>query len=86
MKRKLQNEGVVGHDELLLALGVDVAACINPRQIMNAKARGSLRASCSRCLFMTEFWISGWAKMIKVFIFILKNLWQVVGFIRARWL
>ncbi len=26
MKRKLQNEGVVGSDELLLARGVDIAA------------------------------------------------------------
>ena len=23
---------------------------------------------------MTEFWMSGWAKMIRVFIFVLKNL------------
>ena len=38
MKRKLQNEGVVGPDELLLALGVDVTVCVNPRQIMDAKA------------------------------------------------
>ena len=38
MKRKLQNEGVVGSDELLLALGVDVTVCVNPRQIMDAKA------------------------------------------------
>ena len=38
MKRKLQNEGVVGSDELLLARGVDVAAPVNPRQIMDAKA------------------------------------------------
>ncbi len=38
MKRKLQNEGVVGPDELLLARGVDVAACVNLRQIMNVKA------------------------------------------------
>lgn len=38
MKRKLQNEGIVGPDEFLLARGVDVAACVNPRQIMNAKA------------------------------------------------
>ena len=38
MKRKLQNEGVVGSDELLLARSVDIAACVNLRQIMNAKA------------------------------------------------
>ena len=38
MKRKLQSKGVVGSDELLLARGVDVAACVNLRQIMNAKA------------------------------------------------
>ena len=38
MKRKLQNEGVVGSDELLLARGVDTFAPINPRQIINAKA------------------------------------------------
>ena len=38
MKRKLQNEGVVGSDELLLARGVDIAAPVNLRQIMNAKA------------------------------------------------
>lgn len=38
MKRKLQNEGVVGPDELLLARGVDTFAPINLRQIMNAKA------------------------------------------------
>ena len=38
MKRKLQNEGVVGSDELLLARGVDVTAPVNLCQIMNAKA------------------------------------------------
>ena len=38
MKRKLQNEGVVGSDELLLARGVDIAVRVNLRQIMNAKA------------------------------------------------
>ena len=38
MKRKLQNEGVVGSDELLLSRGVDIAAPVNLRQIMNAKA------------------------------------------------
>lgn len=38
MKRKLQNEGVVGPDELLLARGVDAFAPINLRQIINAKA------------------------------------------------
>ena len=38
MKRKLQNEGVVGPDELLLARGVDTFAPINLRQIINAKA------------------------------------------------
>ena len=38
MKRKLQNEGVVGSDELLLARGVDIAAPVNLRQIVNAKA------------------------------------------------
>ena len=38
MKRKLQNEGVVGSDELLLARGVDTFAPINLRQIINAKA------------------------------------------------
>ena len=38
MKRKLQNKGVVGSDELLLARGVDVAACVNLHQIMNAIA------------------------------------------------
>ena len=37
MKRKLQNEGVVGSDELLLARGVDIAAPVNLRQIMDAK-------------------------------------------------
>lgn len=37
MKRKLQDEGVVGSDELLLALGVDIAAPVNLRQIVNAK-------------------------------------------------
>lgn len=38
MKRKLQNKGVVGSDELLLSRGVDIAAPVNLRQIMNAKA------------------------------------------------
>ena len=38
MKRKLQNEGVVGSDELLLARGVNTFASVNLRQIMNAKA------------------------------------------------
>ena len=38
MKRKLQNKGVVSSDELLLARGVDIAAPVNLRQIMNAKA------------------------------------------------
>ena len=38
MKRKLQNEGVVGSDELLLACGVNTFAPVNLRQIMNAKA------------------------------------------------
>lgn len=38
MKRKLQNECIVGSDELLLARGVDIAALVNLRQIMNAKA------------------------------------------------
>ena len=38
MKRKLQNECVVGSDELLLARGVDIAVCVNLRQIINAKA------------------------------------------------
>ena len=38
MKRKLQNKGVVGPNELLLARGVDIAAPVNLRQIMNAKA------------------------------------------------
>ena len=38
MKRKLQNEGVVGSDELLLARGVDIPVCINLRQVINAKA------------------------------------------------
>ncbi len=38
MKRKLQNECVVGSDELLLARGVDIAAPVNLRQIVNAKA------------------------------------------------
>ena len=38
MKRKLQNEGVVSLDELLLARGVDIAALVSLRQIMNAKA------------------------------------------------
>ena len=38
MKRKLQNEGVVGPDELLLARGVNTFASVNLRQIMNAKA------------------------------------------------
>ena len=38
MKRKLQNEGVVGSDELLLACGVNTFASVNLRQIMNAKA------------------------------------------------
>ena len=37
MKRKLQNEGVVGSNELLLARGVDIAAPVNLHQIMNAK-------------------------------------------------
>lgn len=38
MKRKLQNEGVVGSDELFLARDVDIAAPVNLRQVMNAKA------------------------------------------------
>ena len=38
MKRKLQSKGVVGSDEFLLARGVDIAAPVNLRQIMNAKA------------------------------------------------
>ena len=38
MKRKLQNEGAVGSDEILLACGVDIAAPVNLRQIINAKA------------------------------------------------
>ena len=38
MKWKLQNEGVVGSDELLLARGVNTFASVNLRQIMNAKA------------------------------------------------
>jgi|GEM_PF-5390545 len=38
MKRKLQNEGVVGSDELLLARDVDTFAPVNLRQVMNAKA------------------------------------------------
>ena len=38
MKRKLQNEGVVGSDELLLARGVNTFASVNLRQIMDAKA------------------------------------------------
>ena len=38
MKRKLQNECVVGPDELLLARGVDIPVCINLRHVINAKA------------------------------------------------
>ena len=38
MKRKLQNEGIVDSDEFLLARGVDIAAPVNLRLIMNAKA------------------------------------------------
>ena len=38
MKRKLQDECVVGSDELLLARGVDIPVCINLRQVINAKA------------------------------------------------
>ena len=38
MKRKLQSKGVVGSDELLLARGVDIAAPVSLRQVMNAKA------------------------------------------------
>lgn len=38
MKRKLQDECVVGSDELLLARGVNTFAPINLRQIINAKA------------------------------------------------
>ena len=38
MKRKLQDECVVGSDELLLARGVKTFAPINLRQIINAKA------------------------------------------------
>ena len=38
MKRKLQDECVVGSDELLLARSVDIPVCINLRQVINAKA------------------------------------------------
>ncbi len=37
MKWKLQNEGVMGSDELLLVRGVNAFAPVNLRQVMNAK-------------------------------------------------
>lgn len=37
MKRKLQNECIVGSDELLLVRGVNAFAPVNLRQVMNAK-------------------------------------------------